>query len=389
MDNKDKIFHISLLITKYLSDEMTTEEERDLEIWKNESSHHQQLFQDLCSDEMKRCKAKLYADNETEEVFKFFIQGKREWKRRRNRRYIYRGTAYAALFLLPLCFAFLFLFNKSTDFSVFERIGEDLVVKNKPTLVLSDGNTLALGDAGFHLCERNGVSIEMEQGNIVYNDEEISSDSLLYNTLEVPLYADFKITLSDGTKVYMNAGSSLKFPVAFGKENRTVYGSGEIYLEVAKDCHRPFFVVLNDLKVEVLGTRFNINSYRDEGFVEVTLAEGHIAAYVDECRYDLKPCQQLYFDKNIKQAQVREVKPSDYISWISGEYVFKGKTFKEVARVLERWYDVKINFTNARCGSMIYTGVIQKDQSISELVSLFEKSSDIKCSINGKDIFIK
>ena len=126
-------------------------------------------------------------------------------------------------------------------------------------------------------------------------EDSITADN--YNTLEVPLKCDFRFTMSDGTKVWINAGSTLKYPAKFAADSRTVYASGEIYLEVAKDAERPFYVVVDGITVKVLGTSFNIRAYADENETKVTLLEGKIAAQINDKEYTLTPGKQLKCDK--------------------------------------------------------------------------------------------
>ena len=168
-----------------------------------------------------------------------------------------------------------------------------------------------------------------------------------------------------------------------------VYAEGEIYLEVARDEKHPFFVMLNGMKVEVLGTSFNVNSYADENYTEVTLVEGHVVAYVDDKNYDLLPSRQLRWDKENESVDVRTVNVNDYIAWKKGQYVFKGRSLEEVAKVLERWYDVEIVFESEKSKEAVYTGVINKEENFDAFVLRLRETSSLSCRIESNRLYVK
>lgn len=388
MDKKDQIFRISLLMSKYLSGEISVEEQAELDGWKDESEHHRLLFAHLCAEDMLMRKKELYAHTDVGKAFRRFLRA-RQIAGRDGKIYFWRKCAkYAAVLLLPVCMTLFYFYRNPPAAQLTEMLPGRDDRKDKPILLLSDGKRIVLDSLGLRLQEKNGMAIKIDNNRMVYDARPYDADSLIYNTLEVPLYGDFKLELSDGTKVHLNAGSSLRFPVSFGKDSRTVYASGELCFEVAKEKQRPFQVILNHMKVEVLGTVFNVNAYKDENFAEVTLVEGQVVAHADGGRYELRPDQQFQLNKNNGEARIRSVVAKDYLAWINGEYVFKEKTMSEVARILERWYDVKIHFMNRRCAELVYTGVISRDQSVSGLIALFEKSSSLRCKMEGREVFI-
>ena len=176
---------------------------------------------------------------------------------------------------------------------------------------------------------------------------------------------------------------------AFQGRERVVYAEGEIYLEVARDEKHPFFVMLNGMKVEVLGTSFNVNSYADENYTEVTLVEGHVVAYVDDKNYDLLPSRQLRWDKENESVDVRTVNVNDYIAWKKGQYVFKGRSLEEVAKVLERWYDVEIVFESEKSKEAVYTGVINKEENFDAFVLRLRETSSLSCRMESNRLYVK
>ena len=350
MNDKEMLFKISLLISKSLSGDITKEEQTELDSWREKSEYNKKLFERICSEMVMREKLAQYKSANVQTAFDTFV--KRREKLHSGQRWIGKLSRYAAIFIVPVL-AVVFYYSQRENVEITEqpqsKSGVFTIQRNLPVLTLSNGKEMVLYNQELLLEEENGVRISVnEEGRMQYDRADSVGTEMVYNTLTTPSQCDFTFTLADGTKVWMNAKSSLRYPVAFQGRERVVYAEGEIYLEVARDEKHPFFVMLNGMKVEVLGTSFNVNSYADENYTEVTLVEGHVAAYVDDKNYDLLPSRQLRWDKENESVDVRTVNVNDYIAWKKGQYVFKGRSLEEVAKVLERWYDVEIVFESEK-----------------------------------------
>lgn len=387
--NKDILFEISALIYKSLAGDITREERLTLDAWKNASERNLELYEKICSDKVMQDKIKLYSDSNVQTAFDSFIR--RREKKNTRRRLIVRISRYAAIIALPL-FVALFYFNRAEIKDRLSELPENTVPvkRNVPVLTLSNGMQMILYNQDITLNEENGVQITMKTtGGMQYNTSDSTKSEMVYNTLTTPSQCDFTFTLADGTRVWLNAKSSLRYPVAFTGDERVVYAEGEIYLEVAKDREHPFFVVLNGMKVEVLGTSFNINSYADENFAEVTLVEGHVAAHVDDHCYDLLPNRQLRWDKENQSVDIKTVNVNDYIAWKEGHYIFKGRMLSEVAKVLQRWYDVEVVFENEESAKVIYTGVVYKEENFDVFIQRLRETSSLSCRMEGDKLYVK
>lgn len=387
--NKDILFEISALIYKSLAGDITREERLTLDAWKNASERNLELYEKICSDKVMQDKIKLYSDSNVQTAFDSFIR--RREKKNMRRRLVVRISRYAAIIALPL-FVALFYFNRAEIKDRLSELPENTVPvkRNAPVLTLSNGMQMILYNQDITLNEENGVQITMKTtGGMQYNTSDSTKSEMVYNTLTTPSQCDFTFTLADGTRVWLNAKSSLRYPVAFTGDERVVYAEGEIYLEVAKDREHPFFVVLNGMKVEVLGTSFNINSYADENFAEVTLVEGHVAAHVDEHCYDLLPNRQLRWDKENQSVDIKTVNVNDYIAWKEGHYIFKGRMLSEVAKVLQRWYDVEVVFENEESAKVIYTGVVYKEENFDVFIQRLRETSSLSCRMEGDKLYVK
>ena len=391
MNDKEMLFKISLLISKSLSGNITKEEQAELDSWREESEYNKKLFEQICSETVMREKLAQYKSANVQTAFDTFV--KRREKLHSRQRWIGKLSRYAAIFIVPVL-AVVFYYSQRENVEITEepqsKSGVVTVQRNLPVLTLSNGKEMVLYNQELLLEEENGVRISVnEEGRMQYDRADSVGTEMVYNTLTTPSQCDFTFTLADGTKVWMNAKSSLRYPVAFQGKERVVYAEGEIYLEVARDEKHPFFVMLNGMKVEVLGTSFNVNSYADENYTEVTLVEGHVAAYVDDKSYDLLPSRQLRWDKENESVDVRTVNVNDYIAWKKGQYVFKGRSLEEVAKVLERWYDVEIIFENEKSKETVYTGVINKEENFDAFVLRLRETSSLSCWMESNRLYVK
>ena len=387
--NKEILFEISALIYKSLAGDITREEQLTLDVWKNASERNLELYEKICSDKVMQDKIRLYSGSNVQAAFDSFIR--RREKKNTRRRLIVRISRYAAIIALPL-FVVLFYFNRAEISDGLSELTENTVPvkRNAPVLTLSNGQKMILYNQDITLNEGNGVQITMKTaGGMQYNISDSTKGEMVYNTLNTPSQCDFTFTLADGTRVWLNAKSSLRYPVAFTGDERVVYAEGEIYLEVAKDREHPFFVVLNGMKVEVLGTSFNINSYADENFAEVTLVEGHVAAHVDDRTYDLLPNRQLRWDKENQSVDIKTVNVNDYIAWKEGHYIFKGRMLSDVAKVLQRWYDVEVVFESEESARVIYTGVVYKEENFDVFIQRLRETSSLSCRMEGDKLYVK
>ncbi|AFL79634.1 Fe2+-dicitrate sensor, membrane component [Aequorivita sublithincola DSM 14238] len=227
---------------------------------------------------------------------------------------------------------------------------------NNSTIVDADGNIIS----------------EQKQNELVYGNAT-PEETLQYNTLNVPYGKTFKLVLSDGSQVVLNAGTKLKYPVNFIKsENRTVFLDGEAYFEVAKDPLHPFIVNTKDMDVEVLGTHFNVTSYTNDQKTYTVLVEGKVAAHSKLANNDTKiisPNEKAVFEN--ETLQIVEVNVAKYVAWVQGELVFVDDSFKVIANKLERKFNVKIE-NNYPELAKIYITATFKNETIEEVLKTFQ-----------------
>lgn len=264
---------------------------------------------------------------------------------------------------------------------------------DRAVLTLADGQQIVLDQAkSGALSEQDNVKvIKTGEGQLAYSALNIKSEELQYNTVSTPRGGQYQVVLSDGTKVWLNAASSLRFPVSFPGGQRRVELEGEGYFEVSHRAGQPFLVQANGTEVRVLGTHFNINAYNDEAGVKTTLMEGSVEVSRADMTTILRPGQQATTENSntgsSEGINIREVDVDAVIAWKNGRFVFKGENIHAVMRQLARWYDAEIsygeNLTNEE-----FVGVINRSRygKISDILDMLEKTRTVSFEVRGNHI---
>lgn len=261
--------------------------------------------------------------------------------------------------------------------------------QTKAQLLMGDGTSVNLDDLSEQgLEEKDGTRIGKNKGQLVYDAAEGSGKELIYNTLTTPRGGEYKVTLPDGSRVWMNAGSSLRFPTRFNGSNRTVYLTGEAYFEVAQSPAQPFLVEMpNGLKVAVLGTGFNIMAYEDESALHTTLVTGKVKVISPDGKdVVLAPAQQAVLLRKNGQMKVEEADVDKVIAWKGGMFEFDDDDLSTVMRQLSRWYDVDVKYSGP-IPDKHYTGSIRKLSTLSQALRIL-KTAGIRFTIDGRQIIV-
>ena len=387
---QDKIkeaLSLSQGISDIISGQADAENQHTVDSWIAENERNKDLFDKICSEDTMQKKIHNYKNSDAEQAFDKFLKARTQ---RSKRRILYRVLSGAATIALCLGLWTLVQLQKQKtqplQVATTEQHATDMS-ENKPVLTLGDGTQMNVWGDNLHFKEtEKGQKIMLGDSLLSQRDDSTTTES--YNTLEVPAMCDFHFTLSDGTKVWMNAASTLKSPTKFAADSRTIFASGEIYLEVAKDAKRPFYVAIDGITVKVLGTSFNIRAYENENDTKVTLIEGKIAAQTNDKEYTLTPGKQLKRGKTFGGVGIRTVDPTEIIAWTKGYYVFKKSRLQDVATTLQNWYGVTIMMTSEISSTTTYTGVVNKKESLDVFLRRLEEVSNVRCSRNGKFVTI-
>ena len=259
---------------------------------------------------------------------------------------------------------------------------------NKAILTLANGQKIVITDAKRGTIAQQGAAqiSKTADGEIVYAEgEKPVSAEINMNTVETPVAAKTNITLSDGTKVWLDAESSIRFPASFSGGSREVATTGQVYFEVAHDAKKPFKVSTKGQAVEVLGTHFNINAYDDEASIKTTLLEGSVRISDNAQTALLKPGQQAVVKNSIsvQQADVDEV-----TAWKNGDFVFNNENLQSIMRQLSRWYDIQVTYKDNNTGSLRFGGLVSRSKNISAVLSMMQSTGKIHFQINGRRVMV-
>lgn len=305
---------------------------------------------------------------------------------------MWERIAVVACLLLTLAFgSYFYLKKKNTDRSAFPITKRtDPVVEHSVTLTLANGKKIILADIKTgKLAEESGVSItKASNGQLVYTIKESDLDVTgQYNTLTTPKGQTYQINLPDGSAVWLNAASTLRYPVRFDRRERRVQVTGEAYFEVAKDPSKPFRVNVDGAQeIEVLGTHFNVKAYGNDSNISTALLEGSVKLSSGSGQVILKPGQIAFNDRQnmlkVKQADLTEV-----MAWKNGLFVFNNENINEVMKTIARWYDVDFEFRGNVPQKRIW-GKMIRYQTVTELLDNIAISTGIHYKITGRRVIL-
>lgn len=263
---------------------------------------------------------------------------------------------------------------------------------NKAVLTLADGTRITLDSLrdGSVVQEGGAQVTKTGKGTIAYRGIPAApAGSTAYNTLATPIGGQYQLRLPDGTGVWLNAASSIRYPVAFTGNERRVAVTGEVYFEVAEDSRRPFLVTHGNLEVRVLGTHFNLNTYGDEEMLTVTLVEGSIR--VTETRSHIstlvKPGEQALLDEGGHLTVDPDAKLGEAIAWKNGLFSFSGTDIHEVMRQLARWYDIDVQYEGGAISKQFY-GKIARTADIGDVLKMLQMTEGARFVLKGKQILV-
>ncbi|MGN6416666.1 MAG: FecR family protein [Pseudobacter sp.] len=259
---------------------------------------------------------------------------------------------------------------------------------DQAVLTTSDGRKIELGkNKHAPINEQNGVTINNNGNQLLYNTAA-SGSTEYFNTLEVPRKGMYSIGLADGTKVWLNALSSLRYPTTFPGKERRVSIKGEAYFEIAKNAKQPFIVeVEGGQEIEVLGTSFNVNAYTNESIISTTLLSGSVKVKANAASQLLSPGEQAqYSPANASLQLKKDIDANDAIEWKNGNFVCNGKDLKAILRQVVRWYDIEVVY-QGNIQSEIFVGTISRNMNLSELLKVLEITG-VHFSLRGRQLTV-
>ena len=259
---------------------------------------------------------------------------------------------------------------------------------NHAVLTMADGTKILLDSLENGEIRHGNLSISKKNGLLVFNANPNNSlENLSYNTLSTPRGGQYKVILADGSEVWLNASSSLRFPTAFKENKREVELKGEGYFEIAKNKAKPFQVKVGDMTIKVLGTHFNVSAYSDENAIKTSLLEGSVKITKGKAEGLLKPGEQGILMKNKDKVEIKKVDLSEVMAWKNGVFQFDGADIVTIMNQIGRWYDVDIVYSG-EAPVRRFEGKISRDAQLSDVLHILELSN-VKFRMIGKKIIVE
>lgn len=374
-------YRVSYLLAAYIKGTLTEAEKQELEVWKNKDGHNRKLFAELTDENNLR---ESLADFDKKDPESYLEKSKQQLSFLRNRRTA-RLWWYAAACIAVILFSVLYFkpFSTKADPGIIADNGIDIPPGfNQATLTLENGKQVLLGDVQSDTVINGIATLHIQDGELSY--ALIANPNPDYHTLTIPRKGFYKLKLPDGTLVYLNAASSIRYPTAFTGTERRVTVTGETYFEVAKDKTKPFRVEDAGMVIEALGTAFNVNSYPDEPVGSTTLIEGSVQVSGAAVPVILQPGQQAQFSNG--QLNVVVANTTEITAWKENRFVFSNSPVAVIMRQLARWYDVEIVYKENVSTELNAT--IERGVPLSRILELLSKTNDVHFKIEGNKIIV-
>jgi len=381
--------HFLHILKKYRQGKATEEEQRFLEayydLFESESG-----MEDLNEEEKERLKQGIKNDIQEQIV-------KKELRTAKVRKiHSLRKIAAVLLFLLVSGAVFYLFHTKNSTFepSVAENNGtqqeEIHPGGNKAILTLANGQKIVLDSSSQKtFSSQSYINMSRDSGILVYTSAQKETKQTRYNTITTPYGGKYKVVLSDGTKVWLNAGSSLHYPIAFNGNKRKVTLTGEGYFEVAQNKNKPFVVKAEGLQVKVLGTHFNINAYPENKEVKTTLAEGSVLVSKGKDSKQLSPGEQAGWNRDNRRFSVSKVNVREMLAWKNDLFYFDNTNIKSIMQQLARWYNVQVRYNMKEVDKKNFSGVMSRYTDIKEILKRMELTGTIHFEVEGKKVIVE
>ncbi|WP_288878859.1 FecR family protein [Pedobacter panaciterrae] len=380
-------FHLSELVQKQLKGAITAGEEQQIDDWASASGSNRKFLNKIKEAKTETEIMQLLEQFDEEKAYETFLQSVQREKRR-TFKLKYGWIISSAAAVLTIGFVIYLWLHRATDIrpSLPDTANVILPGGNKAVLILSNGNKIDLtAISGQRAINQNGTTITNSgNGAITYQVADTGLNAQEYNTLVIPVGGEYQATLSDGTKVWLNAGSSLRYPVRFTGAARKVELTGEAYFEVAHNPKMPFHVVSKNQDVEVLGTSFNINAYAGDE-QKTALVKGSIRISGGGDTRLLVPGEVA----TVKGAKISILKADldAETGWKTGMFIFHNSTLRDIMKQLARWYDIEVD-VNTIPAEEIFYGEIKRDAPLSAVLDMISSTSTLKFKMEGRRLIL-
>ena len=384
MDPIIKKQRIAALILKEKMDELSKSEKEELTSWLQVSPKNEKIYVRLQEKSFSEDIARYQQISTARGLDNY----RRRYNMQKNSRLLGKWYWAAAVVAFVIGISTLFFYQEAPPTVAQATISPG---SSKAMLILNNGEIISLSEKNkTEIVATEELSIRNEGSQLRYTVSENTKNEQAnnYNELIVPKGGEFTLTLSDGTKVWLNSQSKIKYPVIFNDITREVYLEGEAYFEVTKDTQHPFHVnVKNGVCIEVLGTSFNVRSYMDENTIETVLEKGSVRMSQGKDAVILIPGNKAVYLPN-EPIRLTTVNTELYTAWRHGQYIFMNESVENILKQLSRWYDIEVFYSNEAAKSVVFSGDVRKYDNINTLLEAMEILGCLHFKINGKTLIV-
>ena len=386
MDKENKIHK---LIIAYLKKDISTDEWTILQNWIRANERHNLLFEELIKEENRQTAIREYASFSTQEQWLELKQKINKSSQSKYHILKYKGIAAAITIVLATAITLIYLHQNPTLKKPDLKIVQIVPGSAQAILISENGQQIKLGEKHSQDCQFvfGTDTLEIMKDNSLRYDSKVTPQTE-WHTLKIPKGGEFKLVLEDGTEIWLNSETELKYPSHFTGNERRVQLSGEAYFKVVHNPEIPFIVSTLQMDTKVLGTSFNISAYPDENKSHTTLVEGCVEIKDKENgeSVHLAPGQQALIEN--RHLKIQAVDTKLYTQWRKDRFTFSSTSMEEVIQKLSRWYDVEFFFSNSKVREKQFTGSLPKYSDISQVLKIIEMTTNIKFQIKNNIIII-
>lgn len=375
-------YRTAYLMSGFLKQTLNQEEKEELDNWILASDENMALFEKM-TDEKNLAEA--YAWFKKMNVAEEFEETKHRIAASQKTKRFWQYTVAASLIIVVSTSIYLYTSpgNKVNNPPIATQESDIQPGSDKATLTLEDGTIIALSESGKDTSINDQIKLLQKQGEIVYANKETPGE-IPYHTLTIPRKGHYKLVLPDGSKVWLNAESSIRYPISFIDKERKVFVTGETFFEVAKDAKKPFRVVIDDMIVEALGTQFNVNVYPNEPFYTTTLIEGSVLLSKGKNENILKPGQQAQLSDG--DFRIVNIEVAEATAWKNNQFKFVNTPIETIMRQVERWYDADVVYQDKV--NLHLNATIERNVPVSRLLYILEQTGQVHFKIEGRKIYV-
>lgn len=391
MDYREE-YWIANLIGRQLMGGITPEEKARLDEWCRQAGHAE--LYDRISSELELAERNRYVEELNVDGAWRRVRGKLPVSRERTVFFsLWYKVAACVILLLGLA-AFLF-YSRDGKAPRQEQVAQAVVPgSSKAVLITAEGRQIVLQDSLVRTIQIDEAVVVSNTGSVVEyrmkSGMQATDTGVKYNTVVVPRGGEYELRLADGTRVWLNSDSELHFPVQFSGKERQVILKGEAFFKVAKDSLRPFIVdACRKMKVEVLGTEFNVQAYPEDEELRTTLNRGKVRIGIGDEKLMLYPNQQAVCYVQRNTLEMRQVKAGNYSAWKDGKFIFEDECLENILNRLARWYNISFLYRSGDLKDFHFTGDLEKYDDFSVALWMLEKSTNIRFQVTGKSVVVQ